>query len=331
VTRWYDDTPPEQPRLCPLEHRVDPDRPRKSADSSILCRGHISQSRTALEELPGRYLELATIAAPTYEQRSGARSAEKPIPYRQHAADLRNGGKYDPDKPEITGVRLVGIRAALTNWVRIVAEERGLTLPEQQQRRTLGPACRCNGTHDSCRRIFAEIRSETLTEVDLAAEFLRRHHDWSVSQLWADDYATELRDLNEAAWSLLHPRRTEAATRLPCPADCGGTLRASFRDDDSHDDSLAPKVLICDGCSLPVPPEQWRKLARKIKHPDGHVTEEIVVLWAQANGWRLTEPTLRQWATRGKVTRHRVAGRTLYDLDEIEKLLRKDGSGERVA
>lgn len=289
-------------RLCPLAHRVDPERPRKSAPSSILCAGHIFQSRTALEELPGRYTELATVAAPTYEQHSGARSAEKPIPYRQHAADLRNGGKYDPDKPEIDGVRLVGIRAALTNWVRIVAEERGLMLPADDGR----------------------------DEVELAAEFLRRHHDWSVSQLWADDYATELRDLNEAAWSLLHPRRTEAATRLPCPADCGGTLRASFRDDDSHDDSLAPKVLICDGCALPVPPEQWRKLARKIKHPDGHVTEEIVVLWAQANGWRLTEPTLRQWATRGKVTRHRVAGRTLYDLDEIEKLLRKD-AGERVA
>jgi hypothetical protein len=311
-------------RLCSLEHRVDPDRPRRSAHSSTLCAGHISQARQALEDLPGRYDELGIIAAPTGEQRNGARSAEKPIPYREAAADLRYGVKQEPERPPRREVELNGIRSTLTGWARIVAAERNVGLPSRPQRQTYGPECWsmiCQ--HQSCRRLAwadqAASRFDHRTDVDLAAEFLRRHHDWSVQQDWAATYAEELRDLSEAAWAVLFSRRVESGTRLPCPADCGGTLRASFRDDDLQDDSLAPKVLVCDGCALPVPPEQWRKLARDIKHPDGYVTEEIVILWAQANGWRLTEPTLRQWATRGHVTRHRVAGRTLYDLDEIEK------------
>jgi hypothetical protein len=317
-----------EPQLCPLAHRVDPDRPRRSMLGSILCGGHFHQSRTALEELPGRYDELGIIAAPSGQPVSGSRSAEKPIPYREKAADLRYGVKQEPEEAPRREIELNGIRNTLVNWARIVSGERNVQLPVRPELVTFGPRCwQLHCIHQSCRRLSFEIERvqafEHRTDVDLAAEFLRRHHDWSVQQDWAATYAEELRDLNEAAWDLLYARRRDSGTRLPCPADCGGLLRASFRDDEVQDDSLAPNALVCDKCALPVPPSQWRTLARgiKTKHSGDRVTEEIAVLWAEANGWRLTEVTLRQWATRGHVTRHRVAGRTLYDLDEIEKRL----------
>jgi hypothetical protein len=212
----------DEPRLCPLTHRADPDRPRKSAPSSVLCYGHIQQAYTALDDLPGRYDELGTVAAPTYEQRTGARSAEKPIPYRESAAEHRTL-----------------IRGTLVAWSLLVQEERGLTA------------------------------GATSPEPARTCEFLRRHHEWSVAQLWADDYATELRDLAERAWSILHPRGVREFTSdvMRCVEDldsgqrCSGHMWAVLR----NQQDLLPSELECDVCGHAVSADKWMTYGRKVR------------------------------------------------------------------
>jgi hypothetical protein len=297
-------------RLCPLAHRVDPERPRKSAPSSILCDGHISQSREKLEQLPRQYVELATIAAPTYEKRSGARSAEKPIPYRENAADHRE--------------LIVGTVVA---WARNIAEERDVHLPERLERLITGPHCQQLCSHRSCLRIRVEIADERRGDVDRACEFLRRHHDWAVTQPWADDYATELRDLSERAWSILHPRGVRRVdVPVPCPI-CAGPLIALVGEHDAEfqRDDLAPPTVQCDGCGAVIP---FADAQRAAKTDDRMVTWEVAVLWAQVqHHHRLPASTLRTWAERGWVKTKRRDSVVLYSLRAVEKIL----VGERVA
>jgi hypothetical protein len=270
----------EPERLCPLPHRVDPDRPRSSAPGSVLCRGHIAQARTALEQLPGRYDELGIIAAPSGEQRNGAQSADTPIPYREDAADHRGQ-----------------LRGTLTSWALLVQEERGLTAGAS----TPAPA-------DTCM-------------------FLRRHHDWSVSQPWADDYATELRDISERAWSILHPsgiRRVDVP--VPCPV-CAGPLVALVGQHDAQlqRDDLAPPTVQCDGCGTVIPFADAQQAATT---GDRMVTWEVAVLWAQVQRHhRLPAATLRTWAARGQVATRKAERDTLYSLRDVERLL----TPERVA
>jgi hypothetical protein len=283
----------DEPQMCPLSHRVDPDRPRKSAPSSVLCYGHIQQAYTALEDLPGRYDELGTVAAPTYEQRTGARSAEKPIPYREKAADMRFGSKDSDKQPW----EQLGIRPALVSWSMLVMEERELSV---------GPAS-------------SEPRD--------TAAFLRRHHDWAVSQPWAQDYVAELRDLSSRAWSILNPRGVRRVdVPVPCPI-CAGPLVALVGQHDAElqRDDLAPPTVQCDGCGEIISFHEAQKAATI----DGRFVDwEFAVLWAELTlQRRLSASTLRTWAERGQVQTKRRDKDVLYSLADIYTAM----TPERVA
>jgi hypothetical protein len=159
-------------------------------------------------------------------------------------------------------------------------------------------------------------------EVADMARFLRRHLDWILRQdnedLAADDFASQISDLHYDARQLIWPDRQQTRTRISCPVDgCEGTLRP-MSDKDTKDDDLLPVGLICGTCGVVLPPGEWRKLARDVHQMSGLVTEQDVLLWAEVSGYRITGPTIRQWATRGHIGRFDRDGRTLYDLDEIE-------------
>lgn len=260
--------------LCVLDHRVDPDRPRRVAAGSLLCRGHISQGMTALERLPRNFADLATVAAPSGASSSGARSAETPIPYSERAANLRYGVKQEPEQPPRHDVELNGIRNTIIGWARTVADQRDVSLPARSEPQTQGPQCwQLLCPHQSCRRIAFEWQRATTFErrddVDLACEFLRQHHDWSVRQDWAPIYAEELRDLDEAAWSVLHPTGSRRIICGPCVEviegeRCEGTIIATVRDQAD----LLPSELWCDICGQSVPADKWLTYGRRV-HGDG--------------------------------------------------------------
>ena len=135
------------------------------------------------------------------------------------------------------------ITEQLASWTRMVAEERRVHLP---------------------------LVSST---AGLCA-FLRKHHSWSVSQPWADDYANEVLDLGRRAWSLLHPKGNRRFTHpvMRCinvdmeadpPSRCPGQLWAYLTPDD--DLYLASSSLICDSCEFEATADEWLTVGRRLR------------------------------------------------------------------
>lgn len=155
--------------------------------------------------------------------------------------------------------------------------------------------------------------------------FLRTHSSWILEQDWADDLVAEIQDLASKAHSFVYPDKQDRRTRISCPDDaCTGMLLTAKPDDkpaDETDDDLQPSALICNTCGVAVPPAAWRTLAKEVHNMSGLVTEEDAILWALAEKFRLTGPTIRQWASRGHIGRFERGSRVLYDLDEIKARL----------
>lgn len=155
--------------------------------------------------------------------------------------------------------------------------------------------------------------------------FLRIHSEWILEQEWADDFASEMQDLATKAHSFVYPDKLDRKTRIPCPDDsCTGMLLTAEPDDKpaaETDDDLHPSALTCDTCGMPIPPGAWRTLAKEVHNMSGLVTEEDALLWALAENFRLTGPTLRKWASRGHIGRFERGNRVLYDIDEIKARL----------
>lgn len=298
---------------CTMHHHQNPDDPRPVEHGALICPGHIKQSRRTLEILPAIYEQLATVAIHANRQ-TGARGAEKPIPYREGAADLRFGGRdHDRDAEDQRGIREV-----VVGWACVVAEERNVTLPQS------------DGTND----------------VPLACEFLRRHHDWAVGQDWAPDYATELHDLERKARPILQPTITRRVdVPVPCPL-CHGRLKAVVGQHDAtlKRDDLPPPVVTCEDCGEQVPFDEAQRIARTMTdqavltlgpacdlcpHPSCKVirsqvrmvTWDDAWLWATGHDYRLQAPTLRKWAERGHVRTIKAGRVVLYSLPDVQKQL----------
>lgn len=305
---------------CPLYHHHNPDDPRPLATGATICDGHIKQSRRTLERLPAIYEQLAAAATASGRQ-SGAPGAETPIPYRANAADLRHGS-HDLSRDPWDQL---GIRECVVGWACAVAEDRQVLLPQG------------NGTDD----------------VRLACEFLRRHHDWTVGQPYADDYAREIHDLERKARPILAPtivRRVDVP--VPCPL-CHGRLKAVVGAHDAtlERDDLPPPIVTCEDCGEEILFAETQRIARAMtdaavltagprcdvcRHPSCKlirsqvrmVTWDDAWLWATGHGHRLQAPTLRKWAERGLVATAKVCGVTLYSLPDVQKRLE---NGKEVA
>lgn len=278
--------------ICPMVHHKNIDQPRPTAPGAHICDGHVKQARRALELLPAIFDQLAIVAVASGHA-TGPRGAETPIPYRAKAADLRYGSS-DHTRP---AADQRGIREVVVGWARVVAETRQVALPQG------------DGYDD---------------DVRLACDFLRRHHDWTVGQDFAPDYATELHDLQRKARPILAPtivRRVDVP--VPCPL-CEGRLKAvvGAHDDQLDRDDLPPPVVTCDDCGEQVPFSDAQRIAGEQLAAEGRMVKwDDAWLWATAHGHRLEAPTLRKWASRGHVATMKVGSVTLYSLPDLQRRL----------
>lgn len=153
------------------------------------------------------------------------------------------------------------IRNALTTWVRIVTDERGLTLPTVDVPQALSP-----GFIGPPRlRRYVDNRLGTL------GALIARHAVWLAASPYADEVATELHDLAATGRRLAYPSGTRSFAVAPCPqvadgSPCAGQVRAVVR----ATDALLPSALVCDADDTHTwPASAWRQLGRAIHgHPE---------------------------------------------------------------
>jgi len=122
--------------------------------------------------------------------------------------------------------------AAIASWCRLVAEERGVELPED-------------------------------TVADMGA-YIARHAHWLAAHPAAGEAADELRELAHGRpWRVCYPDGTRAVDVGPCPHDgCDGTIRALLR----RADSLLPSAIVCDADEQHEwPASQWMSLGRQLR------------------------------------------------------------------
>lgn len=238
--------------ICPLAHRVDPDRPRRTTAGALLCAGHVHKVDDQLEAL-------ATFAR-------DADAAERDAALSSSSAPPLSGSKEQPlIFSDALAEQRIKVRGVLASWALLVAEERGIAAPDAAEvlAPRIGPACR-DCVHRSCRQIRRSWQPQEQDMVKLCAAFLRRHHLWSVGQSWADDYAGEILELGSRCWKLLHPsgrRRFEVGKCAE--VGCTGNVWALLTPDDPYADVASE--LVCDMCEVRVTSDRWLVYGRKVR------------------------------------------------------------------
>jgi hypothetical protein len=226
----------EDDPICVLEHKTDPDRPRR-AWTGYLCRGHSEGLWRVLSELAdfagqadqASYDE--TVSIGTGQPTTGTK--EQPLPI----ADQSNP-KGGEDKSRIG--HTIKIRGVLASWCILVAEERGVAVP-------------------------------TSPEPRITSGFLRLHLDWACGQTWIDEMAAEVFDLGQRAFSLLNPSGVRRIAVGPCRelveaedgklSVCGGQITALVR----KSDDLLPSSIRCNACGVEVTADRWLTYGRQIR------------------------------------------------------------------
>jgi hypothetical protein len=171
------------------------------------------------------------------------------------------------------------IRHTLMSWVQLIAEERGVSLPDGSpparpvKAMSGTPIWRGQGTVEQA------IAGPPEISVDQAAAFVAKHAEWLAAQEFAGEASDELSELRSKAWRVAYPSGARTIPIAPCPvtwsvpgqhiwtstspcrcvrcgvdvlaaptgcvADlhrCGGTVKAIVR----PADSLLPSELVCD-------------------------------------------------------------------------------------
>jgi hypothetical protein len=202
-----------EPGTCVLVHRTEPERPRAATDG-YLCRGHSSQLYDALTSLATYPID-ADIAAydETVSAGMGAPTTgtkTRPLPINEQRVD-----------------HAIHARKMLASWTQMVAEERGVAVPD-------------------------------VPDLRVTTGFLRRHHLWIVEREWVNEYADEVLELNRRAWSLLNPSGVRRIEIGPCrevfdDGPCAGVLSALVR----KSDDLLPSSIQCSGCSVEITADRW--------------------------------------------------------------------------
>src|SRR5690606_12537238 len=126
----------------------------------------------------------------------------------------RTSGSPDPTRlPNPAAMEARGtIRAVLAAWCRLIAEERGVELPEDT--------------------------------VAAMGAYIARHAHWLAAHPAAGEASDELRELAHGRpWRVAYPDGTRRVEVGPCLYDgCEGTIRAVLR----ASDSLLPSRIVCD-------------------------------------------------------------------------------------
>jgi hypothetical protein len=219
--------------MCPIWHRDE--TPRSSTTGTVLCKGHeqgVLRVLAELETFDADADELTEGRTARHDTAPLTGTGEKPLPIDLRLADLRLGWT-DSEGPHN------GIRATFVSWVKFVADERELAVPE-----------------------------DTLPAL---SRFLRRHHAFLVGHELAAGYATEILELGRLAHALFNPsgrRRFTKENVMVCPEvidgqQCPGNLWALLTPDDPYAD--VANELVCDACETRTPSTEWLTLGRRIR------------------------------------------------------------------
>jgi hypothetical protein len=215
------------------------------------------------------------------------------------------------------------IRATLVAMVRLIAEERAVSLPWRFEVQRLpegfiGPP-----------RLL-RVPDDTVVAF---ARFIAKHRDWLAAHRAADEHARDLRDVatDPAVWRLAFPSSTDRLyigdCPLPAATEDGERRVCGTRLYQRADDSL----VTCSGCGAFGAVEWWQQT---ITGETGGIVDAYAAAAHLSVRWaRPVEPVLiRQWASRGHVSplvrpdpsdaARQVAvrderGRVLYDLEAL--------------
>jgi len=150
------------------------------------------------------------------------------------------------------------IRAVLTSWVKLIAEERRISLPLRTLM-TVEP--RPVGFVGPMRLLGHTVADDSTYAM---GAYIARHARWLATHGAAGDAADELATLaHGAARGIAYPEGARRVAISGCPNDgCAGELRAVIR----AVDSLLPSAIVCT-----VDPEhmwttaQWHRLGRQLQ------------------------------------------------------------------
>lgn len=212
---------------CVLPHRRDEDRPRPALDGLMVCAGHRKGLAFALLDLPGMHEALV-----------GAHNASS------GTSEVRSGGHAGLNLTDAVADARDGIYFTLAGWVKVCAEERGWTPPEDTVRALAG--------------FLLGNRAANL--------------DWWCAHRAVDELWSEIDPLHREAFRLLYPRgrrRFEVGDCIETVAcdvgtraeqRCPGRMLATLTD---ADDQL-PAFLFCDECGLEITADRWVTYGRRV-------------------------------------------------------------------
>jgi len=251
-----------------------------------LCWPCLQRAKECLTLLPSLYnaCEIALcvpLSRSILERISGSRGTG--LPLSEAAADARDA-----------------IRRVLASWAALVVDGRRIT--------------------------FAPRRA-----VPDVARFLGTHLDWLAGHPAAADFADEVNDLTAMARRAIEPGSAQGIEPRTCiEPGCGGTLANRVR----VDGDVRRAEIHCDAGHA-WRADEWLLLGHRIEGAAGAGAAAVstdasagtsprgtrtVPTNAAALALGVPEATVRQWARRGKLTRHGSPGRAEYDVDELAAL-----------
>lgn len=259
-----------------LFHHSD-DRDPHPATVGFLC-------KSGMERLTQHLAELPALAHWLHANLSGGSgsgfgdyttgSREKPLPIKTGIAD-----------------HLTQITDTVNSWARLVAEERDLRGPWRPLPSDGWPE------RDRLRRAV----EQTASLEDLCT-FLLAHLDWTVQQLWVDDFATEIEDLTSTAHGLAPSRPSKHRMAAPCPT-CNA-FELSRMDGDSF--------INCGSCGRLWTEDEYVRLALVLAAEVDLPEWSPVALIAER--FDLNPARVWKWKQRGLLQAKREHGQVLVRL-----------------
>lgn len=253
------------------------ERAPHAASRGFLCSDGFTRLERHLSELPALARWLQANLAGTSGTGFGdytTGSHDRPLPINDGIAD-----------------HLTQITDTVNSWCRLVAEERDLRGPWRPLPSDGWPE------RDRLRRAVEQTASlENLTV------FLLAQLDWTVQQLWIDDYATEIEDLTSTAHGLVpsQPR----TYRMPAPCPSCDAIELQRKDGDDR--------IECQGCGRLWTEDEYLRLVFVL------AGEMDLPEWAPvamvADRFGLNPATVWKWKQRGLLQAKREHGQVLVRL-----------------
>ena len=233
---------------CVLQHKSEPDRPRRALPGLYVCAGHHAQLERTLDQLPGLHDELGLALRPENAWQRGvgqktSGTAESTRLNNSRVEDVRDN-----------------IRRCLASWCRVVVEDRELHLtPRDVQPATTSRFLRRHLEWLCARPPADERRDDALVRLV--------------------EFAGEMMGLASASWALIDASRRRRINLGQCAeitgccwpsgadARCAGIITATLHGDEGTraTDRELPDSIDCTDCGASIPAGQWYRYGERIK------------------------------------------------------------------